>query len=103
MKTKGQFTYKGISHVDAGTFVNAQGQSVDYKGSYKLQVDEITPEGIYERKIKIEEEKLGLVQELMKLGAYDVIELEFDVTMYSSGARLSPTGFKVLHKAQVNN
>ena len=91
MQCEGMFKFRGLTHVDAGTFKNDKGQEVKYKESYKLKVDEMTPQGMFERTFKIASDSV-LIPELMKYGVYQDIHLIFDVMVYASGCRVVPVG-----------
>lgn len=89
MKSKGSFVFKSFTHRDGGTFKNADGQEIAYKGSYVLKVDEIMDDGeINERKFKVKEDNTVLINDLKTLEAYQKIYLEFNVILYTSSVSL---------------
>ena len=90
MKARGEFVYKCLEKKDGGEFTNDKGQSIKYKPSYSLKVDEVTEQGIYERKLKIGEGQTQLVDTLKKLKPYERIELECDIEMYQNSAKVVP-------------
>ena len=91
MQCEGTFKYKGLTHVDAGSFKNDKGDTIQYKECFKLKVDEMTPQGIYERTFKIASDSV-LIPELMKFNVYQDIHLIFDVLIYASSCRVVPVG-----------
>lgn len=107
MQCEGMFKFKGITHVDSGSFKNDRGEEIQYKESYKLKVDEMTPQGIFERVFRLPSDS-SLIPVLMKFGVYDDIHLLFDVMLYASGCRIIPVGVKNLkqnseEKPRTNN
>ena len=93
MQCEGMFKYKGLTHIAAGSFKNDKGETIQYNESYKLKVDEFTPQGIYERTFKVASDS-ALVPEFMKLNVYDDVHILFDVIIYSSSCRVVPVGIK---------
>lgn len=93
MQCEGIFNYKGLTHINAGSFITKEGEKCDYGESYKLRVDEVTPSGVFERTFKLATDSV-LIPELMKCELYQEVHLIFDVTIYSSGARVVPVGIK---------
>ena len=93
MQCEGIFNYKGLTHIDAGSFITKEGEKRDYGESYKLKVDEVTPSGVFERTFKLATNSL-LIPELMKYKIYQEVHLIFDVIIYASGARVVPVGIK---------
>lgn len=91
MQCEGMFKFRGLNHVDAGTFINNNGEKVQYNESYKLKVDELTNYGLQERVFKLAPDN-NLLPTLRQLNVYDDLHLVFDVLVYSSGARLVPVG-----------
>ena len=91
MQCEGMFKFRSITHVNAGSFTNKDGEIVNYGESYKLKVDEATPQGLFERTFKIASDSV-LIPELMKYGVYQDLHLIFDVLIYSSGCRVVPVG-----------
>lgn len=91
MQCEGMFKFRGLTHVDAGTFKNDKGESIQYKESYKLKVDELTQYGLQERVFKLAPDS-NLLPVLRQLNVYDDVHLLFDVIVYSSGCRVIPVG-----------
>lgn len=94
MKCFGKFKFKQIQKRDGGTFVNSSGETIDYKDSYQLKVDESTEKGFFERNFKISTENTNLITQLMKLQPYTDITIEFDVNIYGSRVSLVPISIK---------
>lgn len=89
MKCKGNFVFKSITHKQGGTFKNANGEDISYKPSYVLKVDELGNNNeINERKFKIAEDKIQLINTLKALEAYTKINLDFNVTIYTNSISL---------------
>lgn len=94
MKCQGIFVFKSLEHVDKGSFVNGNGQTVDYSGSYKLNVDEWNEGKLNQLKLKVPENSTELVNQLRLLKPYQEINLECDVRFYNSVPRVVPIAFK---------
>lgn len=90
MICKGEFVFKGVEKRDAGSFTNDKGQAVNYDMAYVLKVDEISENGIFERKLKIDKANSVLLSKLKNLKPYDKINLICDVVLYGSNARVIP-------------
>lgn len=88
MKCIGKFKFKGLEKRAGGKFTNDSGREIIYKDSYRLKVDEVTEDGIYERDFKISTNS-DLVEPLLMTKPYTDIELEFDIKFY--GNRISCT------------
>lgn len=56
-----------------------KGTKINYDGSYVLKVDEVTENGIYERKLKIGLEQTSLIDRLKTIKPYEEITLNCDV------------------------
>ena len=56
MKCKGEFIFRGIERREGGNFINEKGDTISYKPSYKVKVDEVTEKGVFERVLKVAEE-----------------------------------------------
>ena len=91
MQCEGMFKFRGLTHVDAGSFINNNGETIQYKEGYKLKVDELTNYGLQERVFKLAADN-NLLPALRQLNVYDDLHLVFDVLVYSSGTRLVPVG-----------
>ncbi len=83
MKCNGNFVFKSFTHKDAGVFKNDKGEEIKYPSSYILKVDELMENGeINERKFKVSEKQVNLINDLKSLEAYQRIVLNFNVTIY---------------------
>lgn len=91
MQCEGMFKFRGLTHVDAGSFTPKGGGVVEYKESYKLKLDELTQYGLQERVFKLAPDS-NLLPVLRQLNVYDDVHLIFDVIVYSSGCRVIPVG-----------
>lgn len=89
MKCRGKFKFKEITKRESGTFINAQGQQINYDESYALKVDEKTERGIQERVFKVAKDS-SLIPELKKMTEYTDIILDFDVVFFGSIIRIIP-------------
>ena len=85
-----EFIYKGVEKREGGEFINDKGQSIKYDASYVLKVDELTPEGIYEMKVKIDKNNTALVDKIKAKNFYDKIKLECEIKFSGSQARVIP-------------
>lgn len=90
MNCQGTFVYRGISHVDAGTFVSSDGKAIAYKGSYKIKVDETTDKGVMERIFKIPDDNTNLIQKFLLLEPYTKVDILFEILISSSNIKLQP-------------
>lgn len=89
MKCQGNFVFKTLTHRAAGVFKDSEGNEVQYPAAYILKVDEETSNGdINERKFKIDEKNLMLINSLKTLEPYQKIILDFDVTLFTSRVAL---------------
>ena len=85
MKCQGKFKYKGFEVKEAGSFVNSQGQKVDYPSRYALKLDEIGAEGVFERVFKVPLENT-IINQLSNKNLYDDVTIEFDIQFTSNGS-----------------
>lgn len=90
MKCKGEFVFKSVEKRDGGSFTNDKGQAVNYDMAYVLKVDELTQNGIFERKLKIDKANSVLLNKLQSLKPYEKINLICDVVLYGANARVIP-------------
>lgn len=90
MRAKGEFVYKGLDKRAGGEFLNSNGQPVKYPDAYILKVDEVTEEGINERKLKVDVNNTFLVDKLKALKPYDKVTLECDILLYQNSAKVIP-------------
>lgn len=85
MKCSGIFVFKSLSHKAGGEFKNEKGDVIKYDSSYSLKVDELMDNGdINERKFKVSEKQVVLINDLKSLEAYQKIILNFNVTIYAT-------------------
>lgn len=90
MKAIGKFVYKGLEKRDGGEFTNEKGQVIKYGEKYVLKVDEDNEGVINERKLSIDTANVGLIDRLKALKPYEKIQLECDVVLYNSSAKVIP-------------
>lgn len=90
MKCQGNFKFRELKLVEAGSFVR-DGQKIDYGSSYRLKVDEITEKGVCERVFKISPENQELLNIVKGLRIYDDLVIIFDIVFYNANVRLTPT------------
>ena len=90
MKAYGKFIYKSLEKRDGGEFVNSNGQKIKYDESYVLKIDENVDGKIDERKLKVDKNNIGLLNQLKDLRPYHEIELECDVQLYQNSCKLIP-------------
>lgn len=90
MKAYGKFIYKSLEKRDGGEFTNSNGQKIKYDDSYVLKVDENVDGAINERKLKVDKNNVGLVNQLKDIKSYCEIELECDVQLYQNSCKLIP-------------
>ena len=96
MKCVSEFIYKSLEKRDGGKFTNEKGDVIEYNNSYVLKVDESTSKGIYERKFKFPVSNVQLVNKIKEIEKlYTKILIEFDVELYGSQARVTPTDISV--------
>lgn len=92
MKCKGRFVFRELKKVDAGSFTDKEtGEVISYKESYKLKVDEISEDGINERIFKVTTDNVNVLNGLKNVEPYNKIDIEFDLGLYPSGCRLTPS------------
>lgn len=90
MKCKGEFVFKSVEKREGGSFTNGEGQVVNYDMAYVLKVDELTQNGIFERKLKIDKANSVLLNKLQNIKPYDKINLICDVVLYGANAKVIP-------------
>lgn len=101
MVCEGNFIFKEIKKTNAGQFTNREtGQVVDYEGSFKLKVDEVTDDGITERIFKLPLSADNLYAQFLKLEPYDKITIAFELYFnnydnVNTNARLVPVSFEL--------
>lgn len=85
MKCQGNFVFKTLTHRASGVFKDAEGNEVSYPAAYILKVDELSSsEDINERKFKIDEKNLALINDLKTFKPYQKIMLDFEVTLFTN-------------------
>ena len=97
MRAKGIFMFKNIQEREKGSFTNKEtGEVIEYDSCYILVVDEIEENNkITERRFKIDKKDNSLVSELSVIEPYTKMELTFNVTLYSSNAKITPESFEL--------
>lgn len=90
MKCRAEFVFKSIEKRDGGEFKNDKGDTLKYDPSYILKCDEKSEQGINERKFKFPVTNKVLAEQLNCLEPYTKIELEFELTIYSSNCKITP-------------
>ena len=89
MKSVGMFKFKGLEKRAGGKFTNDNGREITYKDSYRLKVDEVTDNGIYERDFRIPADS-SLVEPLLTLKPYTDIQIEFDIRFFGNKISCTP-------------
>lgn len=82
MKCAIEGIYKGIRETKAGSFVNNNGQTINYNGSYKIIFDQLLNGMPKETELKISKEIA--VNLLPNAKPYDKIVINLDVTIYGN-------------------
>ena len=82
MKCAIEAIYKGVKETKAGSFINTQGEKINYNDSYKLFFDQFI-NGIYkETSLKIKKELA--INIIPNFKAYDKIVINLDITIYGN-------------------
>lgn len=74
--------YKAVKEVKSGSFVNEKGETINYKGGYKLIFDQNLNGIPKETELKIDKEIALNIQPSFK--PYDRIVINFDVLIYGN-------------------
>lgn len=82
MKTAIQCVYKGVREVKAGSFINSNGEKIEYKNSYKLVVDQLINGIPKETDLKVSREIAINIMPNFK--PYDKIVVNLDIIVYSN-------------------
>ena len=82
MKTAIECIYKGIKETKAGSFINSNGQTITYNGSYKIIFDQLIKGLPKETELKIAKELA--INLIPNLKAYDRVVLNLDITIYGN-------------------
>lgn len=82
MKTAIECIYKGIKETKAGSFINSNGQTINYNGSYKIIFDQFIKGLPKETELKIAKELA--INLIPNLKAYDRVVLNLDITIYGN-------------------
>lgn len=82
MKTAIEGVYKGVKEIKAGSFINSDGQNINYKGSYKIIFDQLINGIPKETDLKITKEIALNVSPICK--PYDKIVINLDITIYGN-------------------
>lgn len=98
MKAKGVFMFKNVQDRERGSFTNKEtGEVISYNACKVLVADELSEDGkMNERRFKIDNENVNLINEFCSLEAYTKISIIFDVVLYSANAKVTPISFEVL-------
>lgn len=82
MKSSIEGFYKGIKETKPGSFINTQGQTINYNGSYKIIFDQLINGIPKETGLKITKDiALNL---LPNCKPYDKIVINLDITIYGN-------------------
>lgn len=81
MKAQLECIYKGIQEVKGGSFLNTEGQKIEYKTFYKLRFDQIINGLPKETDIRINNE-LAL-NTARNFSLYDKVVITFNIVIYS--------------------
>ena len=101
MICEGTFMFKEIKKTDAGQFTNKEtGEVINFDGSYRLKVDEVSDNGINERIFKLPLSADNLYAQFLKLEPYDKITIAFELYFnnydnVNTNARLVPVSFEL--------
>jgi len=95
MKCKGEFIFRGIERKDGGNFINEKGETISYKPSFRVKVDEQTERGLIERTFKLAEEDVQLANDFRVLDNYQKIIITFDVVLYGTKVSLVPEDVEI--------
>lgn len=96
MKCQGNFVFKSLTYREKGTFKNDKDEDIKYPAAYILKVDELNEDGDpTERKFKIAENKIALINDLKSLKTYQEFLLSFEVTIYTSRISLEPISIDI--------
>lgn len=82
MKTAIEALYKGIRETKAGSFINNNGETINYNSSYKLIFDQMINGRPKETELKITKETAINLMPNTKL--YDKIVINLDITIYGN-------------------
>lgn len=98
MNCRGSFVFRDFRKVDAGKFVNASGETIEYAERYNLKVDEITNKGIQERIFKVATDNTNVLNSVKNLQPYDKVIIDFDVQVYNTRVSLVPLAIEPVKK-----
>ena len=82
MKTAIEGLYKGIRETKAGSFINTQGQTINYNASYKIIFDQLINGIPKETDLKIAKDIAMNIMPNCK--PYDKIVINLDITIYGN-------------------
>lgn len=82
MKTAIEVIYKGFKERKAGSFVNSNGETINYNNSYKIIFDQLLNGIPKETELKITKEIALNVMPNLK--PYDKIVINLDITIYGN-------------------
>ena len=90
MKCDGVVIFKAIDKRQGGTFKNAQGQEIDYDASYVIKFDELSGNGINERKLKFPASNKSLYEKFENFEPYTKVHITCDVVISNNACKLVP-------------
>lgn len=98
MVAKGKFMFKCIQEREKGSFTNKEtGELIKYDSCYILVADEVVDDyNFTERRFKINKENTSLINDLSNLESYTKMEIYFNVTLYSSNAKVEPIKIELI-------
>ena len=82
MKSAIECVYKGVRETKAGSFINTQGQTINYNGSYKIIFDQLINGIPKETELKLSKELAMNI--IPNLKPYDKIVINLDITIYGN-------------------
>lgn len=82
MKCAIEVVYKGIREIKAGSFINSNGENVNYNGSYKIIFDQNINGMPKETELKLNKETALNILPTCK--PYDKIVINLDITIYGN-------------------
>lgn len=94
MRGQGDLVFKSIEERPGGKFINDKGQEIEYQKCYILKLDEVTPKGIVDIKLKIPEDEKQLINTFKEFEPYTKIHLDFDLDCNGSNVKVIPTNVK---------
>lgn len=90
MKCSGKFIFRGLDKREGGEFTNERNQLIKFDGSYVLKLDEVTEDGVFERKLKFPLTNTLLLDKVKNLKVYDEVNVLCDISFYNNQVKLIP-------------